>query len=194
MEDRDIAARLQSGGTMTGIGIFVLVASFFGTCVAAAAEPDNPARGLEIGESPWLLIGLTVGIALIAVGQARKANARRDAEAQLRDLHTSHVVVPDPDVAGGPFRGAVKQVPVVDPQFVAIEEAARERDHQRGVRYLWIGGIIMAVTIVGVVLGMGGGDYAYERMRKAMTAVGLGVFPFGLGMFFAIKGAVLRSK
>jgi hypothetical protein len=50
------------------------------------------------------------------------------------------------------------------------------------------------VTIVGVVLGMGGGDYAYERMRKAMTAVGLGVFPFGLGMFFAIKGAVLRSK
>jgi hypothetical protein len=197
MFDQDLEHRLQSGGRLTSVGIFVLVASFLGTCVAAvgkAGKGDAVAGGIELGQSPWLMIGLAAGIALIAFGQARKANARNEAARRLRDANTTTKTVLDPAVEEGPFRGATKHVPVVNPDFQAYEEAERDAHHRRGSTYLMIGGGVIALTIVGVIWGMSGGGSSRQRIEAILTSIGLGVFPFGLGLFFMIKGALLRTK
>ena len=198
MFDQDLEQRLQSGGRLTTAGIFVFVATFLGTCVAAASKAggkgDATANGMELGQSPWLLLGLAAGVALIAVGQARTANARNEAKRREREANTTSKTVLDPAVAEGPFRGATKHVPVVDPSFQAYEQAEREADHARGTTYLAIGGSIIVLTIVGVIWGMSGGSSTKQKIDSILISFGLGVFPFGLGLFFTIKGALLRNK
>jgi hypothetical protein len=198
MFDQDLEQRLQSGGRLTSAGIFVLVASFFGTCVAAmgkaSGKGDVTASGFELGQSPWLALGLAAGVALIAFGQARKANARNEAARRLRDANTTNKTVLDPTVAEGPFRGATKHVPVVDPSFQAYEQAERDADHRRGSTYLFIGASIILVTVAGVIWGMSSGGSTKQKIDSILMSFGLGVIPFGFGLFFTIKGALLRNK
>jgi hypothetical protein len=197
MFDHDLEQKHQSGGRLTSAGIFVLIASFLGTCVAAASKAgkgDPTASGIELGQSPLLAIGLALGVALIAVGQARKANARNEAARRLREANTTTKTVLDPAVAEGPFRGATKHVPVVNPDFQAMENAERDADHRRGTTYLIIGGVVIVMTVIGVIYGMSGGGSSRQRVEAILTSLGLGVFPLGLGLFFAIKGALLRTK
>jgi hypothetical protein len=197
MFDQDLEQKHQSGSRLTSAGIFVLVASFLGTCVAAASKAgkgDPTASGVELGQSPFLLIGLAAGIALIAVGQARKSNARNEAARRLRDANTETKSVQDLAAGDGPFRPAIKHVEVVNPDFQAFENAQREADQRRGSTYLIIGGCIIAVTIIGVIWGMSSGGSAKARIDNILMSFGLGVFPFGFGLFFAIKGLLLRSK
>jgi hypothetical protein len=199
-ELQKILARMQSGSTMTTAGVVVLVLSFLGTCVAAAGAAGDPnanpgAKGVEIGQSPWLMGALVLGIALIAVGQARKSNARRAMEERHRLDHTSIEVVPDPAVPGGPFRGGMKEVEVLDPDVAAAEQAQKERDRRRGNGYLIAGGMVMAATVIVMLLGAtGGNSHDPHAAEKVFMAMGLALFPFGLGLYFAIKGMLLRSK
>lgn len=192
--DLDLEQKLQSGGRLTSAGVFVLVASFLGTCVVGMGSRDPMASGMEVGESPLLAIGLALGVALIAIGQARKANARNEASRRLRDENTTLKTVLDPDVDEGPFRGATKHVPVVSPEFQAYEQAATELDRARGTRFLWLGFALIAASVLLVFMGMRSGDSTRERLDALFTSLGLGVFPFGFGLFFAIKGALLRNR
>ena len=186
---------------MTTIGIVVLVMAFFGTCAVAASRTTsdpygNPtAQGYQLGQSPFLMIALVAGVALIAVGQARKSNARREAEELWKLRNTTVKVVPDADSPGGPFRGAMKEVEVLDPTVAEIERSQREADRRRGATFLLTGGLIMGGTIVlMLVLTMSHSGSGPRAAEDTLAAIGLSIFPFGLGLFFGIKGLLLRSK
>lgn len=198
--DKDIEASLRTGERMVFAGIVVLIVAFIGTCGAvisgASTDPANAtAQGVQIGQSPWLLIALTIGIVLIAIGQVRKTNARREAKERYLGRHTSLEVEPV-ETQGTPFRPGVKQVEVLDPIIAAAEQEDLERSHQRGSRLLAIGGCVIAVTLVGMLWAIVGneGVSARQNLERGMTVFGLAVFPFCLGMYFAIKGLLLRSK
>jgi hypothetical protein len=199
-EDDKIAAGLRTGSAMTTWGILILVGAFLGTCVfAAASVGNNPygnsaARGVELGQSPWLMLALVAGIALIAVGQAKKANARRASEELFKLRNTEVKVVPDAEAPGGPFRGGMKEVEVLDPTIQAIEKAQREADRRRGNGFLITGGAIMGATVVVLLLMSTGGEPTSRHIENVLAGIGLAFFPFGFGLFFAIKGLLLRSK
>ena len=203
-EDAQIAARLRSGSAMTMWGIIILVASLFGTCIVGAAttshDPyggmDNASqRGYELGQNPILLLAIAAGVALIAVGQAKKSNARRAAEDLWKLRNTQIKVVPDAEAPGGPFRGGMKEVAVLDPTIEAIEKGQREIDHRRGNTFLIIGGVIMLATVgLMLLVATSGSGSASRDINGVFTAIGLAFFPFALGMFFAIRGLLLRSK
>ena len=199
--DKDIEASLRTGERMVFAGIAVLVAAFIGTCGAVISGASSgtahaTVQGLQIGQSPWLLSAMTIGIALIAFGQVRKSNARRDAKERYLGRHTSLEVEPNDESQGAPYRPGAKQVEVLDPIIAAAEQEDRERSHQRGGRLLGIGCSVIAITVMGmlwVIVGNEGGS-ARQNLERGMTAFGLAVFPFCLGMYFAIKGLLLRSK
>lgn len=199
-EDDQIAARLRSGSAMTTWGILILVGGFLGTCVFAAASVGNDpygnptARGVELGQSPWLMIALVAGITLIAVGQARKSNARRAADDLYKLRNTKIEVVPDAEAPGGPFRGGMKEVEVLDPTVKAIEDAQREADRRRGNGFLVTGGAIMGCTVLVLLLVASGGGSGPSHIENVLAGIGLAFFPFGLGLFFAIKGLLLKSR
>jgi hypothetical protein len=100
----------------------------------------------------------------------------------------------DPAVDEGPFRGATKHVEVLNPEFEAATQAEKDRDYQRGTRYLWIGFAVLATTVAGVLWATSGGQTMRERVDAVLMSLGLGVFPFALGLFFAIKGTLLRNQ
>lgn len=182
---------------MVGWGIAVLAATFIGTCMVAAGsvdEADAARRGTELGQSPWLGIGLTLGVALITLGLVRKSNARRAADDRFREQHTTVEVVLDEKAVDGPFRGNMKEVEVLDPVIAAHEEEQRALDHRRGTVRLCIGGAIMMLTIV-CVFTLGRGDaHGPRAVERMLSAVGMAMIPFGVGMYFAIRGLLLRSK
>src|SRR5262245_43101053 len=196
--DEDLDRRFRAGATLTNWGIFILVAGFIGTCSYAAATADrrNPeGRGYEMGQSPFLGIPLIVGVTLIAVGQARKSNARRASEERLREANTTIEVVPDPEVPGGPFRGGMKEVPVVDPSFAATEEAVRQQEHRRGNGYLIAGLLVMIATIVVMMMAIHSDHGSPQKQAEnLLMSLGLAFFPFGIGLWLAIKGMLLRSR
>lgn len=199
MYDPEIESRIRAGGWLTTCGILLAVVAFFGTCVAAASnagKPDQTQRSFETGQSPWLLLSLGGAIALITIGQVKKSNAKRDGEVRFREQHfmkTEKVV--DTEVPGGPFRGALKDVKTLDPSIVAADEAERLEEHRKGTTNLIIGGVILALTIIGIVWSMTKDSGSMkENVDRVLIAIGLGFFPFGLGLFFAIRGLVQRSK
>ena len=199
MYDPDIEERLNTGSQLTTAGIVVLVLAFLGTCgavVSSAGEPNSAAQGVEIGQSPWLLISLAVGITLIVLGQVRKSNARREAEERYLEANTRVDVVLDDASPEGPFRGDMKEVEVLDPIVAAAAEAERERDHKRGTGYLTAGGVVLVVTIAGMLMvSMGdSGGSPHRKVENVLVAFGLAMFPFGLGLYLGIKGLLLRSK
>lgn len=192
-----IAARMRMGGTLTALGIVVLVGALFGTCVVAAGNThgDPTMNGMQIGQSPWLLLSLAAAIALIATGQAKKSNARRDQEELYKLQNTTIAIVPDSAVQDGPFRGAMKEVPVLDPYVAEIEASRKEADRRRGTVFMSVGFGIMGITVLGLLAVLSGGEHGTQRaVENFLTAFGLAVFPFGGGLFFAIKGLLLRSK
>ena len=193
-EEAQIAAKLRSGSVLTQWGVFILVVSVLGTCVAGALQAGHTA-GQPLQASSLIAVGLSVAIALIAVGQARRSNAKRAADDLFKARHTTIKVVPDASIADGPFRGAMKEVAELDPSIAAAERAEIEDAHRRGARSLWIGGMIMVVTLAVIMKVMvGSADQGMSGFRDGLVALGLGAFPFGLGLFFAIRGALLRSK
>jgi hypothetical protein len=150
-------------------------------------------KGLELGQSPLLLLAIAAGITLIAVGQARKSNARREIDEQWKLQNTTTQVVPDAEAPGGPFRGAMKEVEVLDPTFAAIEEQQRAANRRKGNTFLAIGGLMMAGTIL-VIMYIGfGNDSPSRAIDNVLISVGLGFFPFVTGLIFAIVGLVKRS-
>jgi hypothetical protein len=197
-ENDDFVRRTSSGSAMTTWGIVVLVMSFLGTCVAgmsSAGQGDSAARGFELGQSPILILAIGAGIALIAVGQARKSNARRAMEERIRESNTTVELVPDPDVPGGPFRGGHKEVEKLDPDFAAAEAAEQARTRSRGNGYLIAGGVVLGLTTLLMLRAFFSDEGSpREQAERILVALGLGVFPFGLGLFLTIKGLLLRSK
>lgn len=195
MHEHELYERMTSGSRLTTVGIVVLVGAFLGTCTVAASKAgSNPNAGMEIGQSPWLLLALAAGVALIAVGQTKKINARNALAERNRAAHTTLHVEQDPS-AGTPFRPGVKETPVLDPTIAAIEQAERAYDHRRGGQLLAIGGVIIVVTLLGMLaLIVGGSDRGAASVERSLSIMGLSVFPFGFGLFFAIKGLLLRSK
>jgi hypothetical protein len=198
MNDEEFVARTRSGSAMTTWGIVVLVMAFLGTCVAgmsSAGQGDSAQRGFELGQSPFLAIAIGAGIALIAVGQARKSNARRAMEQRVREANTTVELVPDPDVPGGPFRGGHKEIEKLDPGFAEVEAAEQARNRSRGNGYLIAGGIVLGLTVLLMLRAFFSDEGSpREQMERILVSLGLGVFPFGLGLFLTIKGFLLRSK
>ena len=118
-ENDDFVRRTSSGSAMTTWGIVILVMSFLGTCVAgmsSAGTGDSAQRGFELGQSPLLAIAIGAGIALIAVGQARKSNARRAMEHGMRQIE---VFVKGP---GGGREQAIRSLQTAGLEVTAITD------------------------------------------------------------------------
>jgi hypothetical protein len=200
MYDHELEEKLRSGGQLVTAGVVVLILCCLGTCVAAmdgAASSDPATAGFETGQSPFLALGLAVGILLIVVGQVRKTNARNAANARYLEQHTSVEVVLDENSPDGPFRGDMKEIEVLDPAVAAAEETQRAHDRRRGNRSLAIGGTIMALTVLGLVWAFPGADdhgSVRRMMERFLGLLGFSLIPFGIGLYFAIRGALLRSK
>src|SRR5262245_10184545 len=178
-------------------GILLMVISFVVTCsVGASRAGRNPyGAGFEAGQQPLFLLAFGAGIALIAVGAAKKSNASREQRERDRQASMTTELVPSDKVPGGPFRGALDEVKVPDPAFEAHEAAEREERRQRGNTYLTIGGVILGLTlIISVWLMTDKHGSEQQRAERVLITLGLSVFPFGLGLWLAIKGALLRSK
>ncbi len=206
MYDPDIAAKIRSGGWMVTAGILLIVAGIFGACMGVASNRSSrydsydsyddrgASDSFEAGQNPFMLLALAGGIALITVGQVKKSNARREGEDRFRaENFTVTKVVPDPDVGGGPFRGALKEVQELDPVIAAVEAAQRVRDHAKGTSNLILGLVLTIGTIVAVMWSITSAP-PHDLLSRFTTAFGLGVFPFGFGLFFSIRGLILRSK
>jgi len=198
MNDYESDDRFRSGGQLVGLGVFVLVLSIIGTCgavVAKSGSDNSAAAGFEIGQSPWLAIGLTIAIALIVLGQVRKSNARRAAKDRYLRENTEIKQVLDEEAPGGPFRADMKEVAELDPMVAAAEESEAAYKRRRGNMYLAWGGGIMTVTIVVMLYAMSPNDGESSRraVERVMTSLGLAFFPFGFGLFLAIKGLILRN-
>jgi hypothetical protein len=199
MDDEQIARKMNSGSAMTTWGIVLLIVTFLGTCAVSMSQSgkgDPMAQGFENGKSPFLALGIGGAITLIAVGQARKSNARRALEERIRLSNTSVELVPDPEVPGGPFRGGHREVEKLDPAFEAADADEKARNRSRGNGYLIAGFLIMGLSVAGMLWGMQSdpGESPRKQMEDVFLSLGLAFFPFGLGLFFAIKGALLRSK
>ncbi len=195
MYDRDIESRIRTGGWMVTLGILLIVGAVFGTCMQAAGTQRGAAFGGEDNEHPGLMLAGAVAIALIAVGQVRKSNARREGDERFtRENFTTVKAVPDPDAGDGPFRPGIKEVEVVDPivaQMAADEKAA---NHRKGTTNLIIGMILMACTAAAIAFAfLSTAPTVQEQFDRILMAVGLGVFPFGFGLFFAIRGMLQRN-
>jgi hypothetical protein len=195
--DPDLEAKRRTGGAMVTWGILLMVVSFVVTCSVGASRAgrDPYGAGFEAGQQPLFLLGFAAGVALIAVGAAKKANANREQRERIRQASMTTELVPSDKVPGGPFRGALEEVKVPDPVFEAHEAAEREERRQRGNKYLTIGGIIIGLTVIGMVYFMTDKHGSeHQRAERALAALGLSVFPFGIGLWVMIKGALLRSK
>jgi len=178
-------------------GILLMVASFVVTCsVGAARAGRNPyGAGFEAGQQPLFLLAFAAGVALIAVGAAKKSNATREQRERERQASMTTELVPTDKVPGGPFRGALEEVKVPDPVFEAHEAAEREERRQRGTNYLTIGGVIIGLTVIGMVYFMSDKHGSeQQRVERVLVTLGLSLFPFGIGLWLMIKGALLRSK
>ncbi len=184
---------------MVSMGIFLMVAAFI-VAVARGMSGGNygdaALSGMKAGQSAWFLLPFFGGIVVMVLGFVRKANATRDQQTRFEhDTMTTKVVPVEDAPGGGAFRGAFVEVDVPDPILAAAERDERVRLRARGTTYLIIGGSILALTILYMVSSMmGHSSSPRAQVEHILTAFGLGVFPFGLGLFFTIKGGLLRTK
>jgi len=196
--DPDLEARHRTGRSMVALGIVSMVLSFVATVARGAtggAYGNSNLRAMEAAQSPWFLLPFFGGITLLVLGLVKKSNALREAQTRLEHDTMTTKLVPVADAPGGPFRGALLEVDVPDPILVEAEAAERLRHRARGGAYLIVGISILALTVLYMMSTMtGAGGSGRERVDHILTAFGLGVFPFGLGLFFTIKGGLLRSK
>lgn len=195
MYDRDIESRIRSGGWMVTLGILLIVGAFFGTCMQAAGKQRGDAFGDDDNEHPALMLAGAVAIALIAVGQVRKSNARREGDERFtRENFTTVKAVPDPEAGDGPFRPGMKEVEVVDPIVAQMEADEKAANHRKGTNNLIIGTILMGCTGVAIAFAfLAKAPTVEDQFERILIAVGLGVFPFGFGLFFAIRGVLQRN-
>jgi hypothetical protein len=181
-------------------GILLMVASFLVTCTVGMSRAghgtDPTLTGFEAGQSPLFLLGFGAGVALIAIGAAKKANATREQRERHRQAAMTTELVPSDKVPGGPFRGALEEVHKPSPAFEAMEASEHEDRKRRGTVYLTIGGVILGVTTIGFVLLMGGDKHMSTRARfdHLMLTFGGALIPFGIGLWLTIKGGIMRSK
>jgi len=190
----------RSGGALVTWGILLMVASFLVTCTVGMARTthgkDPTLSGFEAGQSPLFLLGFGAGIALIAVGAAKKSNATREQRERHRQAAMTTELVPSDKVPGGPFRGALEEVHKPSPAFEAMEASEHQARKQRGTVYLTIGGVLLGVTMIGFVLAMGGDKTmsTHARFEHLMMTFGVSLIPFGIGLWLTIKGGIMRSK
>jgi hypothetical protein len=180
-------------------GILLMVAAFLVTCTVGASRAshrDAFGSGFEAGQSPLFLLGFGAGVALVAVGAAKKANANRAWRERLRQASMTTELVPSDKVPGGPFRGALEEVHTPSPVFEAMEAREHEDRRQRGTTFLTIGVVILGLTVIGAVYLMSSNGHASprERVEHILLTFGGAVFPFGIGLWLTIKGGLMRSR
>jgi hypothetical protein len=196
--DPDLELKRRSGGAMVTWGIVILVGALLVTCGVSAtrANRSNPyGEGFEGAATPMAL-GLIAGVALIAVGSAKKANANREWRDRQREASMTTELVPSDKVPGGPFRGALEEVHKPSASFEAMEVSERADRHQRGTTYLTIGIVILTLTVIGSVMLMSGGSHTspHERAERILLTFGGAMLPMGIGLWLTIKGGLMRSK
>jgi hypothetical protein len=180
-------------------GILLMVASFLVTCTVGASRAGHTNgynAGFEAGQSPAFLLAFAAGVALVAVGAAKKANANRDWRERQRQASMTTELVPSDKVPGGPFRGALEEVKKPDPIFEAMEASELEQRRQRGTGYLTVGVVILGLTVIGAVVLMMGNSHGSprERVERILMTFGGAIFPFGIGLWLTIKGGLMRAK
>jgi hypothetical protein len=192
-DKHDPESLLRTGALMVRLGAVLLIATFMGGIFAGAAttasQTESMAQGMALSENPLFVLGFFGGLALLVVGLVKKSNARRE----LRDRMAAAVGRSYRPVAADFARSGLQ--PAID--LGGADQAERQRLRGRASVYLAIGGTLVLATILGMLRMIHGGDAdatSREKVETIIMSLGVAFFPFGLGLFFLIKGAIMKSN